>query len=277
MNVQQSLLLGLIQGLTEFIPISSTAHLILAPQFVPMPQPSHSFDVALHAGTLLAVLLYFWRDWITLACGLLRTAIEGRVGHEPYRRMGLLVLLSCIPAGIAGVLFNDRIERLAQPQEYPIGLLVIGASLVIVGLLMWWADAYSRKSRPETSIGGFDALFIGLAQAVAILPGVSRSGATITAGLITGLTREAAARFSFLLIAPVIAGAVLLKGVMLLKTGIPPGEQAPLAVGLTAAAVSGYLCIRFLLGYLRRASLGLFVGYRLLLGSFLIALYFHNH
>jgi undecaprenyl-diphosphatase len=277
MNVQQSLLLGVIQGLTEFIPISSTAHLVLAPQFVPMPQPSHTFDVALHAGTLLAVMLYFWRDWITLVRGLFRTVVEGRVGNDPHRRMGILLLLACVPAGIAGVFFNDRIEHLSQPQEYPIGLLVIGISLLAVGLLMWWADAYARKSRPETSIRGFDAAFIGLAQAMAIIPGVSRSGATITAGLITGLTREAAARFSFLMVAPVIGGAVLFKGAKLLETGITPSEQLSLAVGITAAAVSGYVCIRFLLGYLRRASLGIFVGYRLLLGSFLIALYFYNH
>jgi undecaprenyl-diphosphatase len=277
LNVQQSLLLGVIQGLTEFIPISSTAHLVLAPQFVSMPQPSHTFDVALHAGTLLAVMLYFWRDWIALARGLLRTLVEGRVGNDPHRRMGLLVLLACVPAGIAGVLFNDRIEHLSQPQEYPVGLLVIGISLFAVGLLMWWADSYARKSRPETSIRGFDAAFIGLAQAMAIIPGVSRSGATITAGLVTGLTREAAARFSFLMVAPVIAGAVLLKGAKLMETGIAPAEQINLAVGIAAAAVSGYFCIRFLLGYLRRASLGIFVGYRLLLGAFLIALYFYNH
>lgn len=277
MNVQQSLLLGVIQGLTEFIPISSTAHLVLTPQFVPMPQPSHTFDVALHAGTLLAVMLYFWRDWIALFRGLFRTLLERRVGNDPHRRMGLLILLACIPAGIAGVLFNDKIEYLSQPQDHPIGLLVIGIALVVVALLMWWADSCARKSRPETSIRGFDAAFIGLAQAVAIIPGVSRSGATITAGLITGLSREAAARFSFLMVAPVIGGAVLLKGANLLETGIAPAEQLNLAVGIAAAAVSGYFCIRFLLGYLRRASLGIFVGYRLLLGAFLIALYFYNH
>lgn len=277
MNVQQSLLLGIIQGLTEFIPISSTAHLVLTPQFVPMPQPSHTFDVALHAGTLLAVMLYFWRDWITLGRGLLRTVAERRVGNDPQRRLGVLVLLSCVPAGIAGVFLNDTVEHLSQPRENPVGLLVIGISLLVVGLLMWWADAYARKSRVETSIRGFDAAFIGLAQAVAIIPGVSRSGATITAGLITGLTREAAARFSFLMVAPVIGGAVLLKGTKMLEAGIPPAEQLSLAVGVGAAAVSGFLCIRFLLGYLRHASMGIFVGYRMLLGTFLIALYFYNH
>lgn len=277
MNVQQSLLLGVIQGLTEFIPISSTAHLVLAPQFVPMPQPSHTFDVALHLGTLFAVLVYFWRDWIALVGGLFRTMREGRVGTDPHRRMGVMVLLACVPAGTAGFFLNDTVEHLSQPQDHPIGLLVIGVSLLVVGLVMWWADVCARKTRTETSIRGFDAAFIGIAQAMAIIPGVSRSGATITAGLITGLTREAAARFSFLMVAPVIAGALLFKGVGLVETGIAPAEQMNLAVGISAAAVSGWLCIRFLLGYLRRASLGIFVGYRLLLGSFLIALYFYNH
>jgi undecaprenyl-diphosphatase len=277
LNIQQSLLLGVIQGLTEFIPISSTAHLILAPQFVPMPQPTHTFDVALHAGTLLAVLLYFWRDWIQLLRGLLQTAVERRVGSDPQRRLGVMVLLACIPAGVAGLLFNDKVEHLAQPQKYPVSLLVIGGSLIGMGLLMWWADSCARKSRSETSIRGFDAGLIGFAQALALIPGVSRSGATITAGLITGLTREAAARFSFLMVTPVIAGAVLLKGAKLLQSGIAPAEQLSLAVGVAAAAVSGYLCIRFLLRYLRHGSLGIFVGYRVFLGVFLIGLYFYNH
>jgi undecaprenyl-diphosphatase len=277
LNIQQSLLLGLIQGLTEFIPISSTAHLILAPQFMQMPQPSHTFDVALHAGTLAAVLVYFWRDWTLLLRGLARTVVEGRVGNDPHRRMGLLVLLACIPAAVAGVLLDNKVEHLSQPHEYPISLLVIGGATLVMGLLMGWADAYSRKSRAEKSIRGFDAGFIGLAQALAIIPGVSRSGATITAGLVTGLTREAAARFSFLMVTPVIAGAVLLKGVKLLHTGLAPADRMPFLVGILTAAISGYLCIRFLLRYLRKGSLGIFVGYRVLLGTFLIALYFYNH
>jgi undecaprenyl-diphosphatase len=277
LDIQHSLLLGIIQGLTEFIPVSSTAHLILAPQFIPMEQPSHTFDVALHFGTLIAVVAYFWSDWIKLFGNTCRIISERRIGTEPGRRLALFVVLACIPAVVVWILFKDKIERFADPDTYPIGFLVIGCSVLGVGLLMWWADAYSRKTRTERHLAGFDAWFIGAAQAVALIPGVSRSGATITAGLITGLTREAAARFSFLLSTPIIAGALLLKSKELFTTGVPGGDWTPYIVGSTASGVVGYLCIRFLIGYLRDRPLTIFVGYRVFLGIFLIGMYFFNH
>lgn len=277
MNLQHSLLLGVIQGLTEFLPISSTAHLILAPQFIPMEQPSHTFDVALHFGTLLAVVTYFWSDWIKLVRNTGRIIAERRVGTDPGRRLALFVALACLPAVAAGALFNSKVERFAEPDKYPVGLLVIGCSVLGVGLLMWWADACSRKSRSERNMVGFDAWFIGAAQALALIPGVSRSGATITAGLITGLTREAAARFSFLLSTPIIAGALLFKAKDVVEGGLPGGDWTPYLAGSAASAVVGYICIRFLLGYIRNRSLNVFVAYRVFLGVFLIGLYFFNH
>jgi undecaprenyl-diphosphatase len=277
LNLQHSLLLGVIQGLTEFIPVSSTAHLILAPQFIPMEQPSHTFDVALHFGTLIAVVAYFWSDWMKLFQNTGRILVERRIGAEPGRRLALFVVLACIPAVVAGLLFNKKIEQFADPDSHPVSFLVIGCSVLGVGLLMWWADAYSRKARSERHLAGFDAWFIGAAQALALIPGVSRSGATITAGLITGLTREAAARFSFLLSTPIIAGALVFKAKDLLETGLPGGDWTPYLVGSAASGIVGYLCIRFLLGYIRTRPLTIFVGYRVFLGIFLIGLYFFNH
>jgi undecaprenyl-diphosphatase len=269
--------LGVIQGLTEFIPISSTAHLILAPQFVPMEQPSHTFDVALHLGTLIAVIAYFWSDWLRLCRNGFQILVERRVGTDPGRRLALFVVLACIPAVVAGALFNTRIERFADPEKYPISFLVIGCSVLGVGLLMWWADSYSRKSRSERHLAGFDAWFIGIAQALALVPGVSRSGATITAGLMTGLTREAAARFSFLLSTPIIGGALLFKLKDFVGSGLPEGDWTPYLVGSAASGIVGYLCIRFLLGYIKNRSLNVFVAYRVFLGTFLIGFYFFNH
>lgn len=242
-----------------------------------MEQPSHSFDVALHFGTLLAVISYFWSDWIKLVQNSVRIVAERRVGTDPGRRLAFFVMLACLPAVAAGALFNAKVERFAEPDKYPISMLVIGCSVLGVGLLMWWADAYSRKSRSERNMVSFDAWFIGAAQAIALIPGVSRSGATITAGLITGLTREAAARFSFLLSTPIIAGALLFKAKDMVETGLPGGDWTPYVVGSAASAVVGYICIRFLLGYIRNRSLNIFVGYRVFLGVFLIGLYFFNH
>jgi undecaprenyl-diphosphatase len=242
-----------------------------------MEQPSHTFDVALHFGTLLAVIAYFWSDWLRLIRNSCLIIAERRVGTEPGRRLALFVMLACIPAVAAGLLFNSKIERFADPDTYPISFLVIGCSVLGVGLLMWWADAYSRKARSERHLAGFDAWFIGAAQALALIPGVSRSGATITAGLITGLSREAAARFSFLLSTPIIAGALVFKLKDVLATGVPDGDWTPYLVGTAASGIVGYLCIRFLLSYIRTRPLTVFVGYRVFLGVFLIGLYFFNH
>lgn len=246
----EALVLGIVQGLTEFIPVSSTAHLVLFPWFFGWKGEvdSLSFDVALHAGTLLALLLCFWQDWVDM---LARN-----------RRQFLLILLASIPAGVLGKLFNDAIEtRLRSP-------LIICASLIIVGIIMIVAES-GMKRRTLRELNATDAVIIGMAQAVALIPGVSRSGITITAGLFRKLTRENAARFSFLMSTPVIGGAVLLHVRKLMLS--PEGHDPQLFLaGFAASAVTGYAALRFLLGFFRQHGLQAFAYYRFALAAVII-------
>jgi len=284
LTVPQSLYLGVIQGLTEFLPVSSTAHLILAPNFAPAflkfaEQPPHAFDVALHIGTLIALLIYFRSEWGRLirgGIGLLKTRT---VDDDIDRKMALLVVLGCIPAAIAGPLLEKRVDELADPLHHRMSYLVMGVVFIVFGLLMGRVDQISRKTRSVKNLSPGNAFFVGVAQAIALIPGVSRSGATITAGLLTGLTREAAARFSFLLSAPVVAGAAAWTGLKLLHPGAD-AEGIPSAgvflAGIAASAIVGWLCIHFLLEFLRKRSLWVFVFYRIVLGVFLIGVWWHN-
>ena len=260
MTVFQALLLGIVQGLTEFLPVSSTAHLVLFPWLLHWPDPGQTFDVALHAGTLVAVIVYFWSDWIEMLT----------------KRRDLLgmVILGCIPAGLAGFLFEHKIERFAQPEEFRLAPLLIAFFLAVVGLWLFWMDSRGKKNRDLQKLDIQDALFIGIGQAFALLPGVSRSGATIGTGLLLGLTREAAARFSFLLSTPVIAGAVALKGVHLAKDGLPPGQGTLMLWGILASAISGLAAIHFLMSWIRKHPYNGFVIYRVALAVAIIALWF---
>jgi undecaprenyl-diphosphatase len=279
LSTLQSLLLGVIQGLTEFLPISSTAHLVLAPTFFGFAEPPHAFDVALHIGTLLAVLVYFRSDWARLVRGGLKLLAERHVNEDIDRQLALLVVLGCVPAGIAGLLLQKKVAALAQPQQNPISYLVIATALIVVGLIMAWVDRRSRKARSIKNVSLGEALFVGVAQAVALIPGVSRSGSTITAGLMIGLTRESAARFSFLLSAPITAVAAAWDGQKLLRGAVPAAESIPASafiVGILASGVVGWFCIHFLLEFLRKRSLWVFVYYRVVLGLFLIGLYWYN-
>jgi undecaprenyl-diphosphatase len=279
------LYLGIIQGLTEFLPISSTAHLVLAPEFAPKflgftAQPPHAFDVSLHIGTLLAVALYFRADWARLLRASLALLRTRQLNDDPDRRMALLVVLGCVPAGLLGLLVERKVEALAQPQTNPISYLVMATGLIGVGLLMAWVDNRSRKTRSLKNISTGEAVFVGLAQAAALIPGVSRSGATITAGLTIGLTREAAARFSFLLSGPITAVAAAWGTLKLLHPAGPGAETIPATsfiMGIVASGVVGWACIHFLLEYLRKRSLWVFVFYRVALGVFLLVLYANNH
>lgn len=277
MDIWSSIILGIIQGLTEFIPVSSTAHLILANQLLPLSQPTdlHAFDTIIQAGTLLPLLIYFRADWAALLGGLLRVLKNRKVSRDAHERLAVLVAIGSIPAFVLGALLNKPIEALADVSEHPIGLVVIGGALVGVGVLMGWVDALARKKRTEEQLTEVDAVVVGVAQALALIPGVSRSGATITAGLLTGLTREAAARFSFLLSAPVLAGAVAFKLLKLAKAHekMPGSEWVALGLGMVAAAVVGYASIAFLLRYLKQHSLAVFAWYRVVLGLFVIGLY----
>jgi undecaprenyl-diphosphatase len=282
LNLWSAIVLGIIQGLTEFIPVSSTAHLIIAPELLPniaTPTDPHAFDTIIQAGTLIPALLYFRKDWLELLAGAWRIIVNRRIGRDPHERLALLVLIGTIPACVLGLLVNKRVEKIADVHANPVGYLVIGMSLVVVGVLMWWIDAVSRKKRTIEQLTEVDAVAIGLGQAVALIPGVSRSGATITTGLMTGLTREAAARFSFILYAPVMLAATGFKALQVLHShaAMPKSEWFDLFVGMIAAAIIGYLCIAFLLNYLRRHSLGVFAAYRVFVGLFLIGLWWYQH
>lgn len=252
MSLIIALLLGLLQGATEFLPVSSSGHLVLVPWLVGWPAPSLAFDALAHCGTAVAVVAYFWRDWIGLAQGVWQ-ALRTRT-LNPHARLAGLLILATIPAMLAGVLLQDFFEStFAQPT------IVAGLLLVTAGLLTLAEHWAARAQKQEVSTWP-DALIIGLAQALAILPGLSRSGATITAGIGRGLRREAAARFSFLLATPIILGVGLLKLLDLGQAGVL--AQAPtLAIGFVAALVAGFVCIHFLLRYLQRRPLYPFAIY----------------
>ena len=283
MPVYQAIVLAVVQAFGEFLPISSSAHLILTRWFFGWseldPAMDLTFDVALHAGTLLAVLIYFFPTWINLIVAgfggrapmSAHSAGFGNVDDVESRRDRFLlwwIVLGTIPGAIVGK-FLDKYAELKFRENY----LLIGCMLAVVGILMWLADKFGSKQRPITGINAVDAILIGIAQAFALIPGVSRSGSTITAGLARGLDREAAARFSFLLLAPITAGAVLLKAHAVMKAGgLPPGMTAPFIIGISVSAVLGLAVIAFFLRFLRTHSLNLFVIYRVVLGIVVIVL-----
>jgi len=270
LSALEALLLGIVQGLTEFLPISSSGHLIL----VPWAQQYHflethesfnkTFDVALHAGTLVAVLAYFRAEIVLLLAALWRS-LRARAISDSDERLAWAIVVATIPAVIAGGLGQSFIEdHLGEPWQ-------IAILLIVFGLLLGYAD---RRPQRETldGVGTRQGLYIGLAQVLALAPGVSRSGITITAGRFLGLDRDSAARFSFLLLAPVTAGAVAYKGYEAISEGLPHGVAVPMIVGTIAAAVSGYLAIAGLLALVRRHSYDVFVAYRVLLGLTILGL-----
>lgn len=274
MPLYQAIILALVQALTEFLPVSSTAHLTIFPWLLGWQDPGLAFDVALHAGTLVAVLLYFFKDWITLAlCGLglkypANAASEAVAQHK---RLFWYMVIGTIPGGILGFLFEKRIEEHFRTP------LVIGTSMVVIALVMWWADSKSRLERPLEQSNMGDAVTIGTAQALALCPGVSRSGITITTGLFRGFTREAATRFSFLLSTPLIAGAVVSHLPKLMKLHKAGGLDLPLStlvISILVSGIGGYIVIAFFLRYLQTRTLKLFVVYRLLFGIIILVLSF---
>ncbi|MBK9712304.1 MAG: undecaprenyl-diphosphate phosphatase [Kouleothrix sp.] len=248
--------LGLVQGLGEFLPISSSAHLILTPWFMGWPDPGLTFDVALHVGTLVAVVLYFWRDWVALLSAAPRP-------RSADGRLFWLLILGSIPGGIAGILLDNLAEQTFRSPA----LIAVTLSLMGLGLLA--ADRWGGHARGMREIGLADALWIGAAQALAIVPGVSRSGITIAVARWRGVERAGAARFSFLLGTPIIAGAALFKLRHLLDT--PGAINGPFVAGILVSALFGAASIAFLLRYLQRAGLGVFVIYRLLLAGVVVA------
>lgn len=264
MDFLQAAVLALVQGLTEFLPVSSSAHLILVSVFTGWQDQGLTFDVAVHVGTLTAVVWYFRRDLLDMAGDFLRSMI-GR-GHGPGARLAWAVILGTVPVGLAGLAFRDMVATYLRDP------VVLAFGLFFFGLLLGWSDWRRRGERTEHSLTWVEVLIIGCAQAMALIPGTSRSGATMTAGLFLGLSREAAARFSFLLSIPVIFLAGCLESRHLM------GQPASIHWGLITAAtvlagISAYLCIHFFLKFIRAVGMQPFVIYRLLLGGLLLWLY----
>lgn len=253
MSPFQALVLGIVQGLSELLPISSSAHLFAIPMLLRWPYGGLAFDVALHWGTLLALVVGFWGDWWNLLRGLV-----ARSG-EAWSLLGKLVL-GTIPAAVAGVLLGERTEMMLR------SLPLQATMLVVFGFLLWWVDRVAPNRRDGTP-GWLGALAMGAAQAVALVPGVSRSGVTITTGRAIGQTRVSAARFSFLLATPITFGAGLLELRHLPHT-LPFGT---LAIGVGAAAVTGFFVIRAFLAFLARAGFGWFFAYRVAFAALLLA------
>lgn len=261
MDILQAIWLGVLQGLTEFLPISSSAHLILMRFWfgweIGDPQMELMFDLALHVGTLTAIVVYFWRDLTRIASA----AFSSEPERTADKRLAWGIVAGCIPAALVGSLFEDPIEEFFRSQYAMIAGLLIG-----IGVLMAVVDRLGRKQRALESVGILDAFLIGVAQACALIPGFSRSGITIIAGLMLGLQREAAARFSFLLATPITFGAAAWSFRNVFKEGLPPEMIAPMLAGGAAAMVVGWLCIAFLIRYLRTRSLTPFVVYRIAIG-----------
>jgi undecaprenyl-diphosphatase len=263
MTVFQALVLGILQGLAEFLPISSSAHLALAPWVFGWPEPGLAVDVALHVGTLVAVLVYFRDEWVKLIVAALEIVRTQRVQTVEQRRVVFLIIAT-IPGGLAGLFLNDYAESTFRSPA------LIGSALALMGVVLWLVDRTRPDTRPLDTIGWSDAILIGIAQAAALLPGVSRSGATITAGRALAFDRAGAATFSFLMSMPIIAAAAVFKVPHLLRSG---GASLPLLVGVLASAVSGWLAIAIVMRYVRSHSYGIFAAYRVVLGAAVLALF----
>jgi undecaprenyl-diphosphatase len=263
-TVFQALVLGLLQGLAEFLPISSSAHLTLAPWLFHWNDPGLAFDVALHFGTLIAVLWYFRAEWLSLLRAALRIIARRRIETDEERRVVFLILAT-IPGAIAGLALEEYAETAFRDPK------LIAVTLIVMGVVLWAADRYARRDRQISDMTYGDAIAIGLAQMFAIIPGVSRSGSTISAGRALRLDREAAAVFSFLMSMPIIAAASILKVPQVLAR---EGLSATVVVGVLASAVSGWAAIAILLRFVATRSYGLFAVYRVVLGLIVLGIAF---
>jgi len=265
LSVLEAIVLGIAQGLTEFLPISSTAHLRIVPAFAGWEDPGALFTAVIQLGTMVAVVIYFWRDLLRITRTWLASLRRPELRGELDARMGWYVIIATIPIGVFGLAFNDQIENGAR------NLYLIGTVLIVLGLVLAVADRVGRRVRSVDDVNRTDAIWVGIAQALALIPGTSRSGATITAGLFLGLKRDAAARFSFLLSIPAIVLSGLY-GLTELITGDDTVSFGALALATVVAFVFGYVAIAFLLRYLANHSMMIFVIYRVVLGVIVLAL-----
>jgi undecaprenyl-diphosphatase len=256
MTVFQALVLGILQGLTEFLPISSSAHLSLTPWLFGWTDPGLAFDVALHFGTLVAVLWYFRKEWGELISAAISILRKRRIETVEEKR-AVFLILATIPGAIGGLLLEKKAESAFRAPA------LTATALIAMGIVLWAVDRFSRMNRELGTMRWLDALLIGISQVFALIPGVSRSGSTITVGRLLKFDRQSAAVFSFLMSMPIIAAAVVLKGPDVLRSS---GVTAPLVVGVLSAAISSWLAIAILLRYVVRHSYGIFAAYRVVLG-----------
>ena len=267
LELLEAIFLGVVQGLTEFLPVSSSGHLLLGQYFLGMDQDRFglTFDAAIHTGTVAAVISFFWRDLLRMAGAFVRS-LRGPNFEERDQRMAYLILVATVPAGVVGLLFQSFFENEVRSPW------LVAFNLVLVGTLFIVGEVVGRQTRTSDKLGFKEAVGIGLAQTVALFPGVSRSGATITLGLFLGLRRDEAARFSFLMSVPITAAAALLSLVDAFGSGIDFGDALLFVVGSVTSGVVGYLAIRFLLNYLAGHSLRVFAYYRFALAAVVVVL-----
>ncbi|MCX5749889.1 MAG: undecaprenyl-diphosphatase UppP [Candidatus Saganbacteria bacterium] len=251
MSIIQALIMGIVQGITEFLPISSSGHLVVIPWMFNFRDPGLSFDAGLHLGTMLAIICFFWKDWLDII----------KNWKEPLFRS---ILIGCLPAAVIGLAYENLFETTLRSP------ILVAACMIALGCVLWLAEYTGRKNRAVKDVNLIDSIFIGLAQVLALIPGVSRSGITMTAGLFSGLDRESAARFSFLLASPVILGAGLFKLRYFFSGGLPYSDATPLIIGILSSAIVGFLSIKFLLQYLMKHSFKIFVWYRFIVGAVII-------
>jgi undecaprenyl-diphosphatase len=262
LTILQAIVLGVLQGLAEFLPISSSAHLALTPWILGWDSPGLAFDVALHVGTLAAVLWFFRDQWATLVRASWRMVLSRRIETEEERRV-LFLVLATIPGGVGGFLLADYAETVFRTP------VLIATTLIVMGIILWAVDRFSPHERVLSEMRWRHALLFGVAQVLALVPGVSRSGATMTAGRAMGFHRESAAVFAFLMSMPITAAAALYEVPKAVAEG---GLGAPLVAGVIASALSGWLAISVLLRYVARHGFGLFAVYRIVLGVAVLAL-----
>jgi undecaprenyl-diphosphatase len=263
-NLIQSIILGIVQGTTEILPISSTAHLALLPWFLGWNDPGLAFDASLHLGTLLAIIYYFWRDWILIVKEFVQGVLTSSFENYPNGKTGFFIIVGTIPGALAGLIFEEQAGGMLRNP------LIIAATVFVFGIILYLSDRLSKRRRQISEMNILDCLVIGISQAFAIMPGVSRSGITITGGLIRNFKREEAARFSFLLSAPLIAGAVMLESRHL---DIGTLTDTAFITGVLTSTVFGFLSIKYLLTYLQKSSYTVFVIYRVLLSALVFLVY----
>lgn len=255
MTLFQAVVLGIVQGLTEFLPISSSGHLVLFQKYFGLKESVLTFDVLLHLGTLVAVLAVFWKDIVSMI-------------KRPWQKLTLLIIMATIPTGLLGLGLKDFFEGLFESGR------TIGVEFIATGFIIWLADRIRPRNKGVEDISYFDAVFVGLMQGIAILPAISRSGLTIAGSLFRGINREAAARFSFLVSIPAIAGAAVLDLKDIVNSGLPVAEPLPFIVGPIVAGISGYWAIKYMLRLISTGSMKGFAYYVWALGAVVIALQF---